>query len=641
MDKKSILIGLFFLVGGFVLMLHNGYKETQARQEFLRQQLEQNERAMAEQALAETVEESAVAPAISRREAPAFEGEAAVTPVLRREVAAETPDAATDRRVVLRNSDLRVELSTRSGAIEHIELLNYPSLHPRRHPDAPPVMLNEVAATAALALRADIAGRLVQLAPFYTVAEATAERVVFTATLSSGLVIERTYQLEAVSDRSDPSGFTIRHETKLLNNTDAYLALADLYVNLGTAAPTDADFMGFNLNASVNDRGKYRNIPASKFSDSGFFFRKTPPETIARDGTLLWGAVKNQFFVAIFTPDVPAQRLVARGIPFPRDPSSGKVPTGVTADLQFSGGEIDPGGQLSIAGKYYAGPKNFDRLSRIGQSQEDVMQLGWFLGMFLGFVAFVAKMLLTLMSAIHGFAGNWGLAIIITTIVIRLLLWPLTAKAARASKRMQKLQKPLQEIRERYKDNPTKLNQEMMGLWKKHKISPLSGCWPVLVQFPIFIAFFNLLRNSSDLRFAPFLWVPDLSMPDATIPLGTSMPFVGTTLNVLPFVWLVSMYFQMKMMPSPSVDNAQVKIMKWMPFIFFPFTYYFSSGLVLYWTTTNAFSIFQQWMTNRTRDEEDVAIEEEIAEMENPKKKKLSGPLISKKKKKNNPSNRS
>jgi YidC/Oxa1 family membrane protein insertase len=221
-------------------------------------------------------------------------------------------------------------------------------------------------------------------------------------------------------------------------------------------------------------------------------------------------------------------------------------------------------------------------------------------------------------------------------VVIRLLLWPLTAKAARASKRMQKLAKPLQEIREKYKDNPQKLNQEMMGLWKRHKISPLSGCWPVLLQLPIFIAFFNLLRNSSDLRFAEFLWIRDLSMPDGSIPMpdGTSLPFIGTAINVLPFVWLVSMYFQIRMMPTPSVDNAQVKIMKWMPFIFFPFTYYFSSGLVLYWTTTNCFSIFQQWMTNRTRDEEDVAIEEEIAEMENPSKKKLKGPLISKKKKK-------
>ncbi|NBD39110.1 MAG: membrane protein insertase YidC, partial [Verrucomicrobia bacterium] len=191
-------------------------------------------------------------------------------------------------------------------------------------------------------------------------------------------------------------------------------------------------------------------------------------------------------------------------------------------------------------------------------------------------------------------------------------------------------------------DNPQKLNQEMMKLWKKHKINPLSGCWPVLIQLPIFISFFNLLRNSSDLRFAEFLWITDLSMPDQSIPLpgDTTLPFLGAAINVLPFIWLVSMYFQMKMMPTPSVDNAQVKIIRFMPFIFFPITYYFSSGLVLYWTTTNVFSIFQQWMTNRSRDEEDEAIEEEIAEMEEKKtksKKAPSGPLIKKKKKKKSP----
>jgi YidC/Oxa1 family membrane protein insertase len=450
------------------------------------------------------------------------------------------------------------------------------------------------------------------------------------------MTIERIYEVHNVEDRADPDAFIVHHRTLLRNTSDAMLGMSNLFLNLGTAAPTEADHMGFNLNASYLRDGDYKSIAASKFSGGGFIFRSEPREFIERRGLIEWGAVKNQFFVNIFTPEQPASAIVARGIKFPRNPTSGKIPTGVTADLEFEVEPLMPGESRSINGGFYAGPKNFDRLSRMDKAQEDVMQLGWFLGMFLGIIAFVAKMLLTLMGWIHSMVANWGIAIILTTVVIRLLLWPLTAKAARASKRMQKLAKPLQEIREKYKDNPQKLNQEMMGLWKRHKISPLSGCWPVLLQLPIFIAFFNLLRNSSDLRFAEFLWIRDLSMPDGSIPMpdGTSLPFIGTAINVLPFVWLVSMYFQIRMMPTPSVDNAQVKIMKWMPFIFFPFTYYFSSGLVLYWTTTNCFSIFQQWMTNRTRDEEDVAIEEEIAEMENPSKKKLKGPLISKKKKK-------
>ncbi|MCD8483352.1 MAG: membrane protein insertase YidC [Verrucomicrobia bacterium] len=262
--------------------------------------------------------------------------------------------------------------------------------------------------------------------------------------------------------------------------------------------------------------------------------------------------------------------------------------------------------------------------------------LGWFLGLYLGFIAWIAKLMLTLMGAMHGFSGNWGVAIILTTLVIRLMLWPLTAKAAKASKRMQKLQKPIKELQEKYKDDPRKQQEAMLALWKKYKINPLNGCWPVLVQFPIFIAFFNLLRNSSDLRFADFLWINDLSMPDATISLGGNvLPLVGSSINVLPFLWLISMYYQMKLMPQPSIDNFQAKMIKWMPFIFFPFTYFFSSGLVLYWTTTNCFSIFQQYITNRRRDEDDARIEQELEE----RARKAdaiapTGPLIKKKKKK-------
>lgn len=629
MDKKSIFIGIFFLVGGFLLMLNNAQQETKARQEHALRQIEQQQRALAEQDATPATGEP-----VTRVTPPAFE--AAEEAVRRLESPAATAAIESPEQLLtIENQDIRVELTNRGGAISRIFLLNYPEEHPRRAPDRAPVILNNVSENPALELRVQLASRLVQLAPVYDVVEATPTRVVFQTQLTSGLIIERRYEVEFVHDRTDPGAFSVHHETRFLNSSDGILSLNNVFLNVGTAAPTAADYMGFNLNASLLRDGKYRSIAASKFSGGGFFNR-TPREFIEQRGLIQWGSVKNQFFVTIFTPDEPALALTARGVRFPRDPSSGRVPVGITADMEFAIDAMRAGDSVILGGQFYAGPKNFDRLSRMQLSQEDVMQLGWFLGMFLGIISFVAKLMLTLMGWIHGMVGNWGIAIILTTFVIRLLLWPLTAKAARASKRMQKLQKPLTELREKYKDNPQKLQTEMMALWKKHKISPLSGCWPVLIQLPIFIAFFNLLRNSSDLRFAEFLWIRDLSMPDATIPFpeGTSIPLVGTAINVLPFVWLVSMYFQMKMMPTPSVDNAQVKIMKWMPFIFFPFTYYFSSGLVLYWTTTNVFSIFQQWITNRTRDEEDDRIDEEVAELENPTKKKMSGPLISKKKKK-------
>lgn len=631
MDKKSIFLGIVFMAAGLLLMTYNGIQESKARQERLLEEAARNEAALQAQAAGQDPEAAAAEP-------PAFVASEPIVPLARtadEEAIVSTAARAAETLKVLENATLRVTLSSHSGGIESVELKQYPRNNPHTDPDSPPVILNKVSNGDALALTRALGRDLAPLAPQYLIETADAEHVVFAADLGGGLRVRRTYSL--LSGNADgPAPYTIRHQTEFINNSDAALTLNPVFLNLGTAAPTDADYMGFNLNASFFNNGDYGAIAAKKFQPGGFLRRSTPPDQLRREGILQWGAVKNQFFTAIFTPDAAADALVARGVKFPIDPNKGTTPIGVTADLEFAIPTIAPGSVQVISGDYYAGPKAFDRLSQMQLKQEDVMQLGWFLGMFLGFISFVAKALLTLLSFNFGFLGNWGFAIILTTIIIRLFLWPLTAKAARASKRMQKLQKPIKELQEKYRDNPTKMQQEMMGLWKKHKINPLSGCWPVLVQFPIFIAFFNLLRNSSDLRFAEFLWIKDLSMPDATIPLGSEgLPLLGTALNVLPFIWLVSMYFQMRMMPQPSVDNAQAKIIKWMPFIFFPFTYYFSSGLVLYWTATNCFSIFQQWMTNRSRDEEDVAIESEIAEMESKKQRKApSGPLITRKKRK-------
>jgi len=634
MDKKSIFLGILFMAAGFLAMTWNAAQEKKAREEFLLRQAEAAEEAVA----TSSMDESASAPVKELRSTDPVdppESAGVLDSVVEQVPTDNQPEEAI---IVLSNDQLEIRLSTYGAAISRILLKEYPEQNPHTHEVTTPVTLNRVSDRPALALSRADGNNLIPLARFYEVVEQTQYSVTLRASLPSGLVIDRFYRLAAESDPDGAAPYLVEHQTVLRNTSDSALAIERAFLNVGTAAPTEADYMGFNLNASYFKNGDYDNIPASKFSGGGFLFKRQPRERIEERGILQWGAVKNQFFVTILTPEDPADAIVARGIRFPADPATGKIPMGITAAMEFGVPVLQPGTAHMLSSSFYAGPKDIDHLQQLGLKQEDVMQLGWFLGFFLGIIAFVAKALLTLMGALHGFLGNWGIAIILTTFIIRLLLWPLTAKAARASKRMQKLQKPLQEIREKYQDNPQKLNQEMMNLWKKHKINPLSGCWPVLVQFPIFIAFFNLLRNSSDLRFAEFLWINDLSMPDATIPIpgDASLPLVGTAINVLPFVWLVSMYFQMKMMPQPSMDNAQTKIIKWMPFIFFPFTYYFSSGLVLYWTTTNCFSIFQQWITNRTRDEEDVAIEEEIAEMEEGKNRKglPAGPLISRKKKK-------
>jgi YidC/Oxa1 family membrane protein insertase len=544
---------------------------------------------------------------------------------------ASTPDQPAEEFPFLDNGRIRVTLTSHGGAIQHVDLYDYPDGNPHEQGPGRPVRINEVADRPALILSQVSGGGFVPITTPYRIDSHTADSIRFVADLPNGLQLVRSYTLSRETD--GPAPYTIQHRTELRNTSETPLAPERLYFNLGTSVPSAADPMGFNLNTSYRNDGSYDWIPSSKFRGGGFIFKSEPRERIEKRGTIQWGAVKNQFFTTIATPVQPADALIARGVRLPVDPS-GREPIGITAELEFAMPTIAPGESTSVDLEFYTGPKEFRRLSRMTKGQEDVMQLGWFLGLTLGLVSFIAKAMLSLMAWIQGMVGSWGWTIILTTLVIRILLYPLTAKAARASKRMQKLSKPLQELREKYKDDQNRLNQEMMALWKRHKINPLAGCWPVLVQFPVFIAFFNLLRGASDLRYARFLWITDLSMPDATIRFGeASLPLVGSTLNVLPFVWLASMWFQMKMMPQPSIDNAQTKMIKWMPFIFFPFTYVFSSGLVLYWTTTNCFSILQQVLTNRSRDDEDVAIDEELAAKEQ-KNRAPMGPLIKKKKKK-------
>ncbi len=643
MDKKSILIGIFLLVTAFGMMMWNAAREQEARAERLRQaQEEERERAAREP-------DPEIAPGEPRtvRPDPADPAETFFRRIEETREAIEDPDtlpleAPAEEKVreerlhTLENDFMRVHFNRRGGAVEFVELKNY-----KEDIDDPsPFVLNRDARQPALAIGRETRAGFEPFAPRYEVAEMSDSHIVFKAKLPNGIVVERRYEI-TFEDR-DAKPYTIRYATRFINETDTAFTLDRLSLVVGTAVPTEADPWGFNLNASLSDGGRYRAIPASRFTEGGFlFFRSSAREQVEREGRVIWAAVKNQFFTTIVTPDEPGEAVLARGEPalHGRDDSA----KGVTASVRFLIPTIDPGSMREISGEFYAGPKTFKRLSRMDQGQEDVMQLGWFLGLYLSVIAFIAKILLTMMNGIHGLLGNWGLAIILTTIIIRFLMWPLTAKAAKTSKRMQKLQGPMKELREKYKDDQRKLNEEMMKMWKKHKINPLAGCLPVLVQMPIFISFFNLIRGSADLRFADFLLVNDLSMPDRLISFGdATLPLVGNSLNILPFIWLVTMWYQMKLMPQPSVDNAQVKIFKFMPFVFFPFTYIFSSGLVLYWTTSNCFSIFQQIMTNRKRDEEDIAIEEEIKEKEE-KKTVPSGPLLKKKKKKkpgNDPRNR-
>jgi len=199
--------------------------------------------------------------------------------------------------------------------------------------------------------------------------------------------------------------------------------------------------------------------------------------------------------------------------------------------------------------------------------------------------------------------------IIVLTVLVKLILWPLTAQATRSQKKMQALQGPLAKLREKHKGSPQKLNQEMMKFYKEYKVNPFAGCWPILVQIPIFLGMFWMLRSAAELYGQEFLWAMDLSEQDSVAML------YGFSLNVLPIFMVLTQWYQMRLNPmqlGPEMSEAQrinAKMMRFMPFMFLVFLYFFSSALVLYWTVQNI-------DRKSEREVEDIEYEEESDEEE-------------------------
>ncbi|MBW2370843.1 MAG: membrane protein insertase YidC, partial [Deltaproteobacteria bacterium] len=219
----------------------------------------------------------------------------------------------------------------------------------------------------------------------------------------------------------------------------------------------------------------------------------------------------------------------------------------------------------------------------------------------LGWFDFLARPILWLMNAIYKVIPNYGVTIIILTILIKIILWPLGNKSYKSMGQMKKMQPLMAEIRERYKDDKQKQNQEVMALYRTYKVNPLGGCLPMVAQIPVFFAFYQMLYAAFELRHAPFAgWINDLSAPDRLFEFGFSIPFMEPPygIPVLTIIMGASMLWQQKMQP-PMGDPAQAKMMMFMPVVFTFIFINFSSGLVLYWLTNNILGIMQQYYVTK------------------------------------------
>ncbi|WP_020678234.1 membrane protein insertase YidC [Geopsychrobacter electrodiphilus] len=250
---------------------------------------------------------------------------------------------------------------------------------------------------------------------------------------------------------------------------------------------------------------------------------------------------------------------------------------------------IQPGGSHEFKYKNYLGPRDYDLLKQTGLSFENIIDLGFF--------GIIARPLMVALKFFYGFLGNYGFAIILLTVCIKAIFWPLTQKSYSSMNAMKNLQPQMAKLRAKHGKDKQKLNQEMMALYKENRVNPFGGCLPMVIQIPVFFALYRVLLESIELRHAPFmLWITDLSAADTLI---SDAFHLGFALGPLPLIMGFTMFLQQRMTPT-TMDPTQAKVMMFMP-VFFTFIFLsFPSGLVIYWLVNNLLTIAQQYFINRT-----------------------------------------
>ncbi len=395
----------------------------------------------------------------------------------------------------------------------------------------------------------------------------------------SKLVHEGLYRVErdfTALDPAHPTGhLTFRYEAadspirvvkELTFHHDSYLV--DIAIRTeGLTGPVD---VGLGTNFGVVEWGEgFIGLigPASSVDDK---VEKTMPDGEAeRSGAVRWMALQDKYFLAVLMPTGAAAVHVRK--------EGDKL---VSARVRFP---AQATGQYAMT--LYAGPKEFDTLKGFDVGLEETIDFGWFIYGSWDIVKAVAKPLFSVLRAINGVTHNFGVTIVLLTVAIKLLFVPLQYKSYKSMKEMQVIQPKVVALQNKFKDDRERLNKELIKLYRDHKVNPVGGCLPMLLQMPVFVALFNILYMTIDLRQAPFiLWITDLSVQD---------PYY-----VLPIIMGVTMVVQQKIMPT-TMDPVQAKAMLILPAFMTILFVTFPAGLVLYWVTNNALTIGQQFVTDR------------------------------------------
>jgi len=383
----------------------------------------------------------------------------------------------------------------------------------------------------------------------------------------------------------DPArGIVIRKEYTLADNND--FITMDLYIDNTSSGTFDIGYtiLGPSQIQAVESSDKRPFIELDSMIDGKVVKRtniKGTEEMIR--GIIAWGALKNRYFSLAAKPPADTEGISIRKSP----------------DNQLSLGfnmrrkTLMPGLSSKDTFTLYAGPTEINRLKGANIGLENLEYYGFF--------GFIRKGLTDTLRFLHKVSNNWGIAIILLTFLVNLLFFPLTKISFLSIQRMQDVQPHIEKLKELHKDNPQRLNKEIMDAYKQYNVNPFGGCLPMLIQMPIFIAFYNTLLQSVDLMNAKFLWIKDLSSPDAIIKLSSPVFLIGENINILPIITAAIMFVQQKMSmasntkASPEMQQQQKIMAIFFPLFFAVFLYNFPAGFAIYWLTNSLLMALEQY----------------------------------------------
>jgi YidC/Oxa1 family membrane protein insertase len=437
--------------------------------------------------------------------------------------------------------------------------------------------------------------------------------VVFTRADPDGLEIAKRFTLPYPGqDR-----YLVRMELTFKNAGNAAIQRPGYFVSAGGAAPIHKHDLPMYTKFDWMPGGKFESIDVNWFNAGGIPFlgiQWQDAQSLYRveKPDITWAGVASQYFATLVTTE-KSKGTSVWAKRFDTSKQDNQPVYGMQGGLGMPGFTLQPGEVTTESFLIYSGPKDLKELRTMKGGQDAVMSFGMF--------GLISELLLWAMNGLNGIFHSYAAAIIVLTIIIKTLLWPVQNKATNEMRKMAALSPKMTEMREKYKDDPQKLNEEMMKLYREYGVNPFSGCLPMLIQIPIFFGFYAMLGSAIELRNSSFFWIQDLSQPDTV---GV-IPYINFPINLLPIIMAGTMVWQMVITPK-SGDAVQQRIFYFMPVIFLVFCYNYASGLALYWTTQNVFSIVQLYLTRNkplpTLEKKSVVAKRE-AETARKKKKRL------------------